>query len=176
MSYLLLDDYDNSDRDTYQLITGGGVPVEIDEIDHRLLDELAENARMPLVELAEKVGCSSQTIDYRMKNLRKKDVIQASRIGVDNSKLGFEHFKVDIYLKEPSQRKKIFDYLKYSPYVTFINTSAGYADIEVELVIQNSDKMVQLMDEISAKFPKAIKKYTYFSSIKDYKLRCLPQL
>jgi len=176
MTFLLLDEYNTSEKDKYELVTGGGAPVEIDEIDFRLLNELAENARMPLVDLAKNLHCSSQTIDYRMKNLKKKDVIQAYRVVVDISKLGLEHFKVDIYLKEPSQRKKIFEYLKYKPYSTFINTSAGYADIEVELIVQNSDAMVQLMDEVSSKFPKAMKKYTYFGTIKDHKLRCLPEI
>ena len=103
-------------------------------------------------------------------------MIQAFRVAINIGKLGFEHFKMDIYLKEPSKRKKILSYLKYNPYVTFINTSAGYADIEVELIIENSDKLVRLMEEVSTKFPGVLKKYTYFSGGKDYKLRCIPEV
>jgi Lrp/AsnC family transcriptional regulator, leucine-responsive regulatory protein len=176
LSYLLLDSYEKSSRDGHELITGGGNTAEIDEVDYRLLNEIAENGRMSLIDLAQKLSCSSQMVDYRIKNLRKKDVIQAFRVNIDISKIGYDHFKVDIYLKEPSQRKKIFDYLKYNKYVTFINTSAGYADIEVELNIENSNKMTELMDEVYTKFPGVIKKYTYFSAQKNYKLRCLPEL
>ena len=74
------------------------------------------------------------------------------------------------------QDMTVFEFLKYNPYVTFINTSAGYADLEIELNIENSNKMMQLMDEVHSKFPGVIKKYSYFSSIQGYKLRCLPEL
>ena len=174
-TYLIFDNYEKSDREIYERLTGGGQPIKIDELDYRLLNELAENARVSLLDLAQKLGYSSQTIDYRLKNLKKHDVIQSFRMDVDYSKLGFEHFKVDIYLKEPSHRKELFIFLKNNPFVTFINTSAGYADLEVELVIQNSNEMIKLMEEVIFKFPGVIKKYIYFSSIKSYKLRCLPE-
>jgi Lrp/AsnC family transcriptional regulator, leucine-responsive regulatory protein len=176
MSFLLLDEYEKSSRDDHELITGGGNVTDIDKVDYLLLNELAENARISLIDLAKKLKCSSQMVDYRIKNLRKKDVIQAFRVNIDVSKLGYEHFKLDIYLKEPSQRKKIFEFFKYNKYVPFINTSAGYADIEVELIIENSDNMIALMDEVYTKFPEVIKKYTYFTVQKSYKLRCLPEM
>jgi len=61
-------------------------------------------------------------------------------------------------------------------YVTFINTSAGYADIEIEFTIENSDKLVDTIEEISLKFPGSFRKYTYFTAKKGYKLRCLPEM
>jgi len=176
LSYLLLDDYEKSDRNKYLQTTGGEEIATIDKSDYKLLYEIAEDARFPLVELAEKLNCSSQTVNYRIKNLVKNDVIQGFHVLLDNSKLGYKEFKVDIWLKEVSKRKKIWNYIKYNPYVTFINTSAGYADLEIEFTIKDSDKLIDVMEEVSSKFPGAIRKYIYWNVKKDYKLRCLPTM
>ena len=175
LSYLLLDEYKKSDRDEYLQITGGE-SVEIDKADYILLNEIVENARMPLIELANKLCCSSQTVNYRIKNLIKKGVIQGFHVGIDASRLGYKDFKVDIWLKEVSKRKKIWNYIKYSPYVTFINTSAGYADLEIEFTIENEDKLIDVMEDVSSKYSGAIRKYIYWSAKKSYKLRCLPEM
>jgi len=175
MSYLLSDEYKKSDRDEY-LQTNGGESVGIDKVDYKLLYEIVENARIPLVEIAEKLNCSSQSVNYRIKSLLKKGVIQGFHVSIDNSKLGYKEFKVDIWLKEVSKRKKIWNYIKYNPYVTFINTSAGYADLEIEFTIENEDKLIDVMEGLSSKYPGAIRKYIYWSPKKSYKLRCLPEM
>jgi len=175
LSFLLLNEYEKSDRDKYEQTTHG-TPVEIDNVDYRLLNHIVENARIPLIELAEKIGCSSQTVSYRIKNLIKKGVIQAFRVDIDVSKLGFQEFKVDIWLKKLSKRRQIRDFIKYNPYVTFISTSAGYADLEIVFTIGDSDKLVEILEDVFSKFPGAIRKYIYWTSKKAYRYRCLPDM
>jgi len=174
-SFLIYDSYTKIDRENPQ-ITGVKRHIDIDYSDYLLLDAIAVNARAPLTELAETLECSSQTVNYRLKNLVKSGVIQGFRAGIDISKLGFENFKVDIWLKQLSKRKQIWNYLKYNPYVTFINTSAGYADLEIEFVIENSDKLIQLMEELLLEFPGAIRKYIHWGSSNEHKLQCIPEM
>jgi len=171
----LLDDFPKSDRENPQH-AGANDPIDISKDDFKLLNEIASNARIPLVELANKLNCSSQSANYKLKNLMKKGIIQGFRTGINIKKLDLEHYKVDIWLKEISKRRKIWDYIKYNPHVTFINTSAGYADLEIEFNIENSDKLISFMDELHIKFPNSIRKYTYFSSTGDAKLRCFPEM
>ena len=174
-SYLLLDEYKEKDRLTYE-ITGGGKKVEIDDADRQILNEIAVNARIPLIELSEKIGCSSQTVTYRMQNLMKKGLIQAYRVGIDLSKLGLKEYKVDIHLKEHTKRKHIIDYIKCNPYLTFIGTSAGVSDLELEFNLENDEKIREIMNDLSIKFPGSIRKYEYFNSSVNYKLRFVPEL
>jgi len=50
-------------------------------------------------------------------------------------------------------------------------------NIEIEFVIDSIDSILELMDEISLKFPQVVRKYTYFSGHSDlYKIRCLPEM
>lgn len=109
-SYLLPELDEKSDRELYRL-TCGGESIDIDEIDYKLLNEIAIKARLPLIELANKLKCSSQAVNYRIKNLMKKEVIRAFRIAINYPKIGLNSYKLDIYLKEHNKRKQIIKYL-----------------------------------------------------------------
>jgi DNA-binding Lrp family transcriptional regulator len=174
-SYLLPDEQVGSDREMHN-ISCGGKPVEIDEIDYKLLNELAVNARAPQLELAEKLGCSSQSISYRIKNLVKSGVIKAFRVNLDLSKFDLHRYKVDIYLKKHKLKKPILDYLKDKPYLEFMNFAIGWADLEPEFVVKNVDELVKTLEEIDSSFSGAIKKQSFFIIEKIHKLRCLPEL
>jgi len=174
-SYLLQDKMDIKNRDMHDLI-GVGEPVEIDKTDYKLLNELSVNAREVLLNLASKINFSPQTVKYRMDNLSKIGVIQAFRAALDIGSLGYKEFKLDIYLKETSKRKKMIDYLSNNPNIVCISTSAGYADIETEFEIENADKMLETIEDVKSKFPGVIRKYTYFSKQKFHKMRCIPEI
>jgi Lrp/AsnC family leucine-responsive transcriptional regulator len=174
-SYLLPEEYDGSDRLIYRT-TCGGKTVEIDDMDYHLLNEIAINARMPLIDLAEKLGCSSQSVNYRLKNLIKNGVINAFRVDVNLSELGLQHYKLEIYLKDHKQRNAIWSYLKEKPYCDTLNVAVGWCDLEFELIVENVDKLGQIMDEIYSKFPNAIKKQTFWIFEKVHKERWLPEL
>lgn len=174
-SYLLLDNYKIEDRVDHEYF-GVGKTVEIDETDYHLLNEIALNARMPLVELAEKFSCSSQTINYRIKRLKKEGLIQAFRVALTESLLGFQRRKVDIFLKNHSQRMNIINYIKSNPHLLYISTSTGLCDLEFEFVINDSEELIGIIEDITLKFPNSIKNYSIYGDFKDYKETFLPIL
>ena len=154
----------------------GGKSVDIDELDYVLLNEIAVNARAPLVELSEKLNISSQSINYRIKNLVKSGVIKAFRVDINLSTLNLQRFKIDIYLKDHRLKKPIFNYLKNKSYIEYMNLAIGWADLEPEFVVKNFDELLKILDDINLKFSGAIKKQTFFILEKIHKLRCLPDL
>jgi DNA-binding Lrp family transcriptional regulator len=174
-SYLLFTDHDKSNREIGRL-TCGGESISIDKIDYKLLNELAVNARSPLVELAKKMECSSQSINYRIKNLVKSGIIKAFRVDIDLSKLGLKRFKIDIYLKDHKLKKPVFNYLISKPYLEFMNLAIGWADLEPEFVVKKFDRLYKILEDIDSEFPGAIKKQSFFITDTVYKLRCLPEI
>jgi DNA-binding Lrp family transcriptional regulator len=157
------------------VVSCGVKPVEIDETDYHLLNELAEKGRAPLIELAERLGCSSQSVNYRIKNLVKSGVINAFRVNVDYSKLDLHKYKVDIYLKDHKLKKPILNYLKDKPYIEYMNLAMGWADLEPEFVAKNMDELLKIIDEINSNFSGAIKNQSFFVAEKFHKLRCIPE-
>lgn len=174
-SYLLTDENVKNERAMYK-ITSGGKPIEIDETDYKLLNEIAVNARTPLIELAEKLGCSSQTINYRIKNLMKNGLIKAFRVHIDYSKLGLQNFAVDIYLKAYKQKKAMIDYIQCNPYIFCLNIAVGWCDLGLEFAIENIERLMEIIEDINSKFPNAIKKHDIWLSKKVHKERWLPEL
>lgn len=154
----------------------GGTPVEIDEIDYKLLNELAVNARAPLIDLADKLDCSSQNVAYRIKKLVQSGVINGLRVDLDLSQLDLQLYKVDIYLKDHKLKKPILKYLEDKSYIEYMNLSIGWADLGPEFVVKNFDELSSILDEINAKFSGAIKKQSFFITEKLHKLRCMPEL
>jgi len=174
-SYLLPDEINQTDRLFYRTKCERKT-VEIDEIDYKLLNEIAVNARILLIDLADKLGCSSQAVNYRLKNLIKNGVINAFRVSVDLPKLGLQHYKLEIYLKDHKQRNVIWNYLKEKPYCDTLNVAVGWCDLEFEIIVENVDQLGKIMDEIYSKFPNAIKKQTFWIFEKVHKERWLPEL
>ncbi len=174
-SYLILDEDFKKDRVNPQYM-GKNEPINITFQDYKLLDTIVTDARISTINISELLECSSQSVTYNLNKLKEKGIIQGYHTGINLSKLGFNHFAVHIWLKELSKRRKIWNLLKFNPYVTFINTSAGYADLEVEFTIEDSDKLIDIIENLSLKFPGAIRKYLYFRAKKIYKFRCLPEL
>ena len=174
-SYLVPDNYDKSARKMY-VATSGEPATAIDEIDYKILNEIALNARMPLIELAEKLGCSSQTINYRIQNLIKNGVIQGFRVRIDLSHFDLQGYKVDIYLRDHHQKNSIIKYLEDKPFFEGLNLAIGWADIEPEFIVKNVNELNQILTEIDLKFPNTIKKQNYWIIEKYYKERWLPKL
>jgi len=174
-SYLLQDGHGKSNREHHR-ITCTRYNIQIDETDYRLLNEIAVNARIPLVKLAEKLGSSSQDVKYRMNNLIKKGIIKAFRVHLDYSMLNLRLFKVDIFLKKHNMLTPMVNYLKNKSYLQCLNVAIGWADIEPEFIIKNTDELTQIIDELNSKFPNSIRKLNYWMPEKRHKERWLPEL
>ena len=174
-SYLLLDNYKIEDRVDYEYF-GVGKKVEIDETDYHLLNELALNARAPLIELAKKFKCSSQTINYRIKRLKKEGLIQSFRVAVAEELLGFKRFKADIYLKNHSQRINIINFIKNNPNLLYISTSTGLCDLEFEFTVKMQRDLIGMIEDINVKFPDSIKNYSIYGDFREYIETFLPKI
>lgn len=173
-SYLLSDVYDKAEREKV-VITGGGKKVDIDDLDFRILRLIAPNARISITEIARKLNKSIDVVKYRLKKLLKLDVIQGFRANIDTAKLGYQYFKVDIYLREYKQRKEIINYIKLNPHLMCINSTTGLSDLELEFHLENLPHLSYIMRDITNKFPNAVRNYKYSNAKKVHKLVWMPQ-
>ena len=175
-SFLIKNKYDTTDRNFYT-ISCEGEPVKIDKLDYQLLNEIADNARIPLLNLSEKLKSSSQTINYRIKNLIKKEIILAFRVEIDISQLEFQSCMIDIYLKDHTKGNRIKEYLKGNPNVgNIMDMAIGWCDINFELLVKDFNSLTRVIDDIDSKFPGAIRKTNFWMARKIHKERWLPEL
>ena len=156
-------------------IIGGGTQIPVDEIELNILRILSINARMPLIEIARKLNTTSMVIKHRIKKMRRQGVIQGFRTNLDFTKLGYKHFKVDIYLMAYEKAGDITNYLLSNPHLVYIDYTAGFSDLELEFHLKDSDELHRIMDDVISRFPNTIKNYRYFIFSKIYKMRYMPE-
>jgi len=174
-SFILDETLKKSDREEFEL-KGGGKRIEIEDIDRKILSLIAENSRMSLKEIGRRLSISSTMAAYRLKNLVKNGMIQAFRTDIDISKLGYQQFKVDIFLRKYKQRSSIIKYLRFNPYLLHIGTSSGVSDLELEFAVKKVDKIYEILEELIVRFPNVIKNYKYFNIVKVHKINYMPEI
>lgn len=80
-------------------------PIELDRIDERLLAELSSEARVPVAELARRVGLSKTPVQARLKRLEEQGVIRGYRAMLDPVKLGRDHVAfVEVKLSDTREK------------------------------------------------------------------------
>jgi len=174
-TYLIPNSYSKSERSKYIQVRHGPL-VEIDKLDYDLLNIIVSNARKPIINIAKELNCSSQTVNYRIKNLMEKGIIKLFKAGINYSKLNLKQIGLGIWLRKLSKRTEIWKYFGNNPHVTYILTCAGYADLQIEIIIESQNALEDLMNEVSEKFPDSIRNYNFFTINNQYLFRCLPDM
>jgi len=170
-SYLLDEKVDRSKIE----VAGGGKKVEgVDDLDFKILQQIAPNARIPITEIAKNLKTTATVVKYRIKKLKELKIIQGYRTNIDFSKLGYQYFKVDIDLKDYNRIEQITNYVKSNPHLIYINKSAGYADLEVEFHVKNLADIHHIMKDIITKFPDSVKNYKFFNYTDINKMQYMP--
>lgn len=77
----------------------------LDRFDRKIIDLLLADGRMPVTEVAQKIGLSKTPCQMRVNRLRKDGVIRGFRAVVDPAKLGREHVAfVEVRLTDTTER------------------------------------------------------------------------
>ena len=66
--------------------------------------------------------------------------------------------------------------VKNYPNLSYFSTSIGLCDLEFEFIVENTDKLISIMDDIEKKFPGDIRNYKYYSDIVGYIETFLPEM
>jgi DNA-binding Lrp family transcriptional regulator len=119
----------------------GGEKIEkSDDVDEKIIMILSENARTPIIDIAQKLKLDSATIIYRIKQLEKKKIIIGYRIDLNLNMLKREFYSVKIYLSDFKRKEEIRSYLKSINFVTNLIESIGGWDLEFDLEVSSSEE------------------------------------
>ncbi len=139
------------------MFAGEIVVNELDALDHAILGEMVNNARIPITELAAKTKSNPATVANRLKRLEKLGIIIQYRIGVDLNKLGLEYYKailhLDRYTKE--DEKRLLEYMSGLPCTQYFIRNIW--DIEPELVVSDYHEYREIIERVKDEFPLVIK-------------------
>jgi DNA-binding Lrp family transcriptional regulator len=170
----LINDMDKFDKEIFETIGDRNIE-KIDDLDFQILKLIDFNARLPSTELAKKLGITTTKVSYRIKKLIKLKVIKGFRVNIDIGKLGYQYFKVDIYLKDYKKRNKIINEVKSNPYLMSIDTTTGLSHLELEFHLKDITQLHNIMQNIQTNHPEAIRNYRHLNIEDIHKLRFIPE-
>lgn len=162
-------------HDFTSLSMGSFVPFQYDEKDILLLNTIKENARISLLELAQKLKMTPTGAKYKLRNLEKNKVIVAYKLLIDTGKLGYEYYKVDLELEDITIVPALREYITRHPNVVYRNIIVGGSDFEFDCELKSQHDFYQLMDELKSLFPQKIRRSFYYKALKIYKYSYFPE-
>jgi len=149
---------------------------KIDEIDEEILKVITNNARMPLTEIAEKVKKTPRIVQYRLKELEKKNIILAYKVHLDPKAMDRLFCKAIIYSANVSQEKmnNFMNYISSISGAVWPQRLIGNWDFEIDFELESYDKFQEILSDLKEKFPDIIKDLEFCIVSKEYKLDLYP--
>lgn len=141
-------------QDINWLLGGKIEELKIDSIDKKILHILNKNARTPVIEIVRKLNISSSLAIQRIKNLKKKEIIGAFRLGINREKLGINYCKAFVYYqnKTAESENQLLQYCHSLPTILGVSQSIGPWDLELEFEVKHYNEFHIIMKEMKNKF------------------------
>jgi Lrp/AsnC family leucine-responsive transcriptional regulator len=137
--------------------------------DEKILIELTLNSRIPINQLAKKVGVSREVANYRLQNLKKKIINEFYTI-IDTDSLGFLRYGCFFQLKgiSPVKEKEFISYLTKHDFATYIGPVIGKWNVVFDIFAKDNKHMQEIVKEIVNKVGKHIEKYAVIGMGAEY--------
>ncbi|MBT6773740.1 Lrp/AsnC family transcriptional regulator [Candidatus Woesearchaeota archaeon] len=148
--------------------------VKVDDLDLEILGMMAKNARTPIKDIALKTKMSSMAIIYRIKQLISKGVIVGTRVSIEFSKLGYNHYRVNMELDDLKVVNKLISFCQVHPNILKVDKAISEFDFEFDMEVKNFEQFQEIIDQMKVLFPGTIRDYNYFRVLKYHKGRYLP--
>src|SRR3989344_6498117 len=154
------------------------IMTRIDLKDKRILAMLDKNSRMPLTEIAKKVGLNKDVVRYRIEKLEKEKVILGYYTLIDTHKLGYLTIRIYFELIDMNEEteKKLIEFLDKK----FNSGQIFRIDGEYQLGIITWEKSIYQLENklklLKKEFGDFIEKYeiSIFIELHNYSRKYLP--
>jgi DNA-binding Lrp family transcriptional regulator len=113
-------------------------PLELDEIDRRMVAVLADDGRISINELATRVNVSRATAYARFERLRERGVVTSFRAEVDATKLGYATAALVLVNVHQRDWRTARDELAALPGVEYVALTSGGFDFVVLVRVPSS--------------------------------------
>lgn len=134
---------------------GGRITVtQIDDLDKKILQHLATNARMNVVELARIIKSPASTIMFHIKKLRKNQIIVGFNGYIRCQSYGYQNHLITLSASRINE-KKLFSFCQQHQYITYLIKTIGKWDYEISIEVPDQKKLQEILSEIRENFPEA---------------------
>ena len=120
----------------------------LDNLDKKILRMIAEDARVPFLEVARACNVSGAAIHQRIQKLNNLGVLKGSPFVIDPEKIGYETCAyVGLNLKHPESFDKVVKALKDIPEVVECHYTTGDYDMFIKIYARNNHHLLDIIHD-----------------------------
>ncbi len=121
---------------------------QLDSLDEQILRMVAENARVPFLEVARECNVSGAAIHQRIQKLTNLGVLKGSEFIIDPEKIGYETCAyIGLYLRDPESFDRVTDELKKIPEVVECHFTTGQYDMFIKIYAKNNHHLLSIIHD-----------------------------
>jgi len=122
---------------------------KLDDTDHKILDLLIDNTRIPFTDIAKKLEISAGTVHVRVKKMEEAGIITGSSLQVDYHKLGYSFIAyVGVFIFKTSQTQFVLERIGEIPFVTVASVTTGKFNIFCKIRAKNTSHAKDIIYQI----------------------------
>lgn len=120
----------------------------LDSLDKKILKLIAEDARIPFLEVARSCNVSGAAIHQRIQKLNNMGVLKGSKFIIDPEKIGYETCAyMGLNLKNPEKFDAVVDELKKIPEVVECHYTTGDYDMFIKIYAVNNHHLLNIIHD-----------------------------
>lgn len=120
----------------------------LDNLDRKILGLIAEDARIPFLEVARSCNVSGAAIHQRIQKLTNLGILLGSQFLIDPEKIGYETCAyIGLYLKNPEDFDRVVEALKKIPEVVECHITTGDYDLFIKIFARNNHHMMDIIHD-----------------------------
>ena len=131
-------------REIYNTMT----TLKLDNLDRQILKLVAEDARIPFLEVARICNVSGAAIHQRVQKLTGMGIIKGSQYIIDPEKIGYETCAyIGLNLKQPETFDAVVEELKKIPEVVECHYTTGNYDLFTKIYARNNHHLLNIIHD-----------------------------
>ena len=151
--------------------------IKLDPLDIRILDLIAENARMSFAEMGKRLGVNPNPLVKRTKNMIKSGVIRGFKPVINLANTPYSAHKALIKFQNTTEKRKdeIADELKSDPNILAVLKLIGPWDFEVEFEVESKQKEQGLIRTIRDRYHDVINSLEVIPLYREHRFNFFPR-
>ena len=121
---------------------------KLDKLDKQILRMIAEDARVPFLEVARACNVSGAAIHQRIQKLNRLGIIKGSKFIIDPEKIGYETCAfIGLNLRNPENFDSVVKRLKDIPEVVECHYTTGDFDLFIKIYALNNHHLLNIIHD-----------------------------
>lgn len=120
----------------------------LDRLDKKILSLIAEDARIPFLEVARACNVSGAAIHQRIQKLTNLGVLKGSEFIIDPERIGYETCAfIGLNLKNPEKFDDVVEALRQIPEVVECHYTTGEYDLFLKMYAYNNHHLMEIIHD-----------------------------